>query len=114
MFDKTNKDFFTFISYLSYSEMGNKMTFDWTRVHWDTLVDRFGTGDRNFGRMVPGIVDGYNTDYGLWAAKDFFSVTDGGAGEGPREQALQKIESNIIWVESYIQDIDEWLSKKVL
>ena len=105
IYDKTKKDFFTFISYLSYSEMGNKMTFDWTRVHWDTLVDRFGTGDRNFGRMVLGIVDGYNTEYGLWAARDFFYVTDGGAGEGPREQALQKIESNISWVESYIQDI---------
>ena len=52
------QDFFNFIAYISYSDIGNQMTFDWTRVHWNDLVDRFGAGDRNFGRMVPGIVDG--------------------------------------------------------
>ena len=120
------QDFFNFIAYISYSDIGNQMTFDWTRVHWAELVERFGAGDRNFGRMVPGIVDGYimiiinillllfryNTEYGLWAANDFFKVTeeDAGAGAGPRENALDQIKSNIKWRENYIGEIQEWLN----
>ena len=68
------------------------MAFDWARVHWAELVERFTTGDRNFGRMVPNMVDYYNTEYGLWAASDFFKMTEGGAGEGPRATSLDKIQ----------------------
>ena len=64
--------------------------------------------------MVPGIVDGYNTPYGLWAASDFFAQTEAGAGEGPRSTALDQIESNIQWVEDYIGIIDAWLTSKQL
>jgi len=116
--DKTivlEQDFFTFISYIQgATTIGNQMAFDWARVHWDELDDRFSTGDRNFGRMVPGIVDGYNTPYGLWAATDFFAQTEAGAGEGPRSTALDQIESNIKWVEDYIGIIDAWLTSKQL
>jgi len=115
--DKTivlEQDFFTFISYISgATSIGNQMAFDWARVHWAELVERFSTGDRNFGRMVPGIVDGYNTAYGLWAASDFFAQTEGGAGEGPRATALDQIEANIQWVDDYIDIIDAWLSSKL-
>jgi len=106
------QDFFSFISYISYTTMGNRMVFDWARVHWAELVDRFSTGDRNFGRMVPNMVDGYNTEYGLWAASDFFLVTeaDAGAGEGPRANALQQIQANIQWVRDYVSVINDWLN----
>ena len=42
--DKTiilEQDFFTFIAYISYSSIGNMMTWDWTRVHWDELAMAF-------------------------------------------------------------------------
>ena len=48
------QDFFTFINYISYSALGQKMAWDWVRVHWHQLVERFGTNDRNFGRMAQG------------------------------------------------------------
>ena len=63
--------------------------------------------------MVPGIVDGYNTEYGLWAAQDFFGITEGGAGEGPRANALDQIRANIQWVDDYIDDIDGWLNQRL-
>ena len=110
--DKTiilEQDFFTFINYISYSDVGNHMTWDWTRVHWDYLVTRFGLNDRNFGRMAPNIVDEYNTEYQLWSVEDFFSVTEGGAGEGPRATAVSQIKANIIWINTYIDDIYYWL-----
>ena len=34
------QDFFTFINYISYSSIGQKMTWDWVRVHWSELVAR--------------------------------------------------------------------------
>ena len=50
--DKTlvlEQDFFTFISYISgATSIGNKMAFDWARVHWAELVDRFSTGKQVF------------------------------------------------------------------
>ena len=110
--DKTiilEQDFFTFIAYISYSDVGNKMTWDWTRVHWEYLEDRFTTGDRNFGRLAPNMVDEYNTEYQLWSVEDFFSVTVAGAGEGPRAGAISQIKSNILWMANYVDDIDNWL-----
>ena len=35
------QDFFTFINYISYSSIGQKMTWDWVRVHWNELVARW-------------------------------------------------------------------------
>ena len=110
------QDFFTFIAYISYSDVGNKMNWDWTRVHWEYLVDRFTTGDRNFGRMAPNMVDEYNTEYQLWSVEDFFKVTESqaGAGEGPRANAVNQIKSNILWMQNYIDDIDQWLDSQAL
>ena len=62
--DKTiilEQDFFTFINYISYSSVGEKMAWDWVRVHWAELVERFGTNDRNFGRLAPNIANDFKT-----------------------------------------------------
>lgn len=112
--DKTiilEQDFFTFINYISSSNVGEKMTWDWVRVHWAELVERFGTNDRNFGRLAPNIANGFKTEYGLWSASDFFQVTEeeAGAGEGPRKSTLAQIESNIEWIKNYESDVLEWL-----
>ena len=54
--DKTlvlEQDFFTFISYISgATSIGNKMAFDWARVHWAELVDRFSTGSYADFRLI--------------------------------------------------------------
>ncbi|CBY36432.1 unnamed protein product [Oikopleura dioica] len=112
--DKTiilEQDFFTFINYISYTTVGERMTWDWVRVHWAQLVERFGTNDRNFGRLAPNIANDFKTEYGLWSAADFFQVTeaDAGAGEGPRKSTIAQIESNIDWLENYESDILAWL-----
>ncbi|CBY13113.1 unnamed protein product [Oikopleura dioica] len=112
--DKTiilEQDFFTFINYISYTTVGERMTWDWVRVHWPQLVERFGTNDRNFGRLAPNIANDFKTEYGLWSAADFFQVTeaDAGAGEGPRKSTIAQIESNIDWLENYESDILAWL-----
>jgi hypothetical protein len=62
--DKTiilEQDFFTFINYISYTTVGERMTWDWVRVHWTQLVERFGTNDRNFGRLAPNIANDFKT-----------------------------------------------------
>ena len=34
------QDFFTVIGYISYNRDANRYLWDWTRVHYDELVDR--------------------------------------------------------------------------
>jgi len=73
--DKTiilEQDFFTFINYISYTTVGERMTWDWVRVHWPQLVERFGTNDRNFGRLAPNIANDFKTGTEIYLALTHF------------------------------------------
>ncbi|XP_076022170.1 glutamyl aminopeptidase [Genypterus blacodes] len=105
-----SQDLFTVVRYVSYNPLGKTMAWDWTTLNWQYLVNRYTINDRNLGRLLSSITTTYNTELQLWKMEHFFSLTtDAGAGEKPREQALETVRNNIEWVLRNEKEIERWL-----
>ncbi|XP_070776751.1 glutamyl aminopeptidase isoform X2 [Enoplosus armatus] len=109
-----SQDLFTVVRYVSYNPLGQSMAWDWTTLNWDYLVNRYTINDRNLGRLLSRITTTYNTESQLWKMEHFFSLTpDAGAGEMPRQQALETVRNNIEWIRRNENEIRGWLENNV-
>uniref|UniRef100_A0A3P9PC93 Aminopeptidase n=1 Tax=Poecilia reticulata TaxID=8081 RepID=A0A3P9PC93_POERE len=109
-----SQDLFTVVRYVSYNPLGQTMAWDWTTLNWDYLVSRYTINDRNLGRLPNRITTSYNTKLQLWQMENFFKLTpDAGAGQMPREQALETVRNNIEWIQKNEPEIQAWLESNV-
>ncbi|XP_034715058.1 glutamyl aminopeptidase [Etheostoma cragini] len=105
-----SQDLFTVVRYVSTNPLGQEMAWDWTTLNWDFLVNRYTINDRNLGRLLGRISTTYNTELQLWKMEHFFSLTpDAGAGQMPRQQALETVRNNIEWIRTNQNEIRTWL-----
>ncbi|XP_072261800.1 glutamyl aminopeptidase [Pyxicephalus adspersus] len=111
-----SQDALNVIYYISvYSKLGKQMAWDWVRINWDYLVNRYTINDRNLGRIVTRISGTFNTETQLWQMENFFErYPNAGAGETPRKQALETVKNNIEWVKNNKNGIKAWLDKNVV
>ncbi|XP_020857062.1 LOW QUALITY PROTEIN: glutamyl aminopeptidase [Phascolarctos cinereus] len=104
-----SQDVFTIIRYISYNSYGKYMAWDWIRLNWEYLVDRFTLNNRYLGRIVT-IAEPFNTEFQLWQIKTFFDkYPDAGAGAASRENVLETVNNNIEWLKLHREDIKQWL-----
>ncbi|KFP72501.1 Glutamyl aminopeptidase, partial [Acanthisitta chloris] len=104
-----SQDVFTVLRYISYNTYGKTMAWDWIRLNWQYLIDRFTINDRTFGRIVT-ISQTFNTELQLWQMENFFEkYPNAGAGESPRSQSLEQVKSNIEWLKENKEEIQTWL-----
>ncbi|XP_075056741.1 glutamyl aminopeptidase [Mixophyes fleayi] len=111
-----SQDALNVIYYISvYSKTGKQMAWDWSRINWNYLVDRYTINDRNLGRLLLRISGTFNTDSQLWQMNNFFErYPDAGAGVTPRKQALETVRNNIEWVAANKNGIKSWLEANVV
>jgi glutamyl aminopeptidase len=108
------QDFFTLIAYMSTNPAGRPLVWTWVQVHWPRLVKRFTISHRGLGRMVPGIVNSFNTPFQLEEVENFFKkYPEAGAGERGRSQALESIRTNIEWSKSGPEQIANWFHNNI-
>uniref|UniRef100_A0A803YM61 Aminopeptidase n=1 Tax=Meleagris gallopavo TaxID=9103 RepID=A0A803YM61_MELGA len=104
-----SQDVFTVVRYISYNTYGKTMAWDWIRLNWEYLVDRFTINDRTLGRIVT-ISQNFNTDLQLWQMENFFEkYPNAGAGESPRSQSIEQVKNNIQWLKENKEEIRVWL-----
>ncbi|NXS90821.1 AMPE aminopeptidase, partial [Jacana jacana] len=104
-----SQDVFTVLRYISYNTYGKTMAWDWVRLNWQYLVDRFTINDRNLGRIVT-ITQTFNTELQLWQMENFFEqYPNAGAGELPRSQSIEQVKNNIEWLKVNKEEIQRWL-----
>ncbi|XP_043917396.1 glutamyl aminopeptidase [Protopterus annectens] len=109
------QDVFTVLRYISFNKYGKTMAWDWTRLNWEYLVDRYTLNDRNLGRLISRITDSFNTELQLWQMESFFELyPEAGAGEMPRKQAHETLKNNIEWVHMNRKEIQDWLDTVVI
>lgn len=107
-----SQDFFSVIAYTAANPSALTIVWDFIRQKWEVLVDRFKITSRSLGRMVPGIVKNFNTEFQLNQIKDFFAkYPNAGAGERGRKQALETVQANIVWMSRNKKMFDEWLQE---
>ncbi|XP_061552400.1 glutamyl aminopeptidase [Phycodurus eques] len=108
------QDLFALVRYVSYNPMGQTMAWEWTTLNWEYLVNRYTINDRNLGRLLSQISTNYNTDLQLWKMEHFFSLNPiAGAGEMPRQQALERVRNNIKWIQMNENEIRVWLESNI-
>lgn len=109
-----SQDFFTVISYIASTPIGRNLAWDWVRMNWEYLVNRFSLGSRSLGRLTPTIVQYFNTQFKLQEVEAFWTkYPDAGAGARGRDQARESIQRNIAWMNNYSEQIDEWLRRQI-
>ncbi|XP_046874373.1 glutamyl aminopeptidase [Hypomesus transpacificus] len=109
-----SQDLFTVVRYVSLNKLGITMAWDWVTLNWNYLVQRYTINDRNLGRLLTRISSTYNTELQLWQMEHFFKLTpNAGAGEMPRQQALETVRNNIEWVRRNKEEIGVWLESNV-
>ncbi|CDQ59745.1 unnamed protein product [Oncorhynchus mykiss] len=108
------QDLFTVVQYVSLNRYGKTMAWDWVTLNWDYLVNRYTINDRSLGRLLTRISTTYNTELQLWQMAHFFKLNPNvGAGEMPRQQALETVKNNIEWVRRNKAEISSWLESNV-
>nr|XP_029531509.1 glutamyl aminopeptidase-like isoform X1 [Oncorhynchus nerka] len=108
------QDLFTVVQYVSLNRYGKTMAWDWVTLNWDYLVNRYTINDRSLGRLLTRISTTYNTELQLWQMAHFFKLNpNAGAGEMPRQQALETVQNNIEWVRRNKAEISSWLESNV-
>ncbi|KAG5265658.1 hypothetical protein AALO_G00244890 [Alosa alosa] len=109
-----SQDLFTVVRYVAGNKYGKTMAWDWTTLNWDYLVNRYTINDRSLGRLLTSISSTYNTELLLWKMEHFFAKTpNAGAGEMPRQQALETVRNNIEWMRLNKDEIQTWLENNV-
>ncbi|KFW60823.1 Glutamyl aminopeptidase, partial [Pygoscelis adeliae] len=104
-----SQDVFTVLKYISYNAYGKTMAWDWIRLNWQYLADRFTINDRNLGRIIT-ITQSFNTELQLWQMENFFEkYPNAGAGELPRSQSIEQVKNNIEWLKVNKEEIRMWL-----
>ncbi|XP_008939809.1 PREDICTED: glutamyl aminopeptidase [Merops nubicus] len=108
-----SQDVFTVLRYISYNTYGKTMAWDWIRLNWQYLVDRYTINDRNLGRIVT-ITQTFNTELQLWEMENFFETyPKAGAGELPRSQSIEQVKNNIEWLKVNKEEIRTWLETEL-
>ncbi|XP_067993542.1 glutamyl aminopeptidase [Melanerpes formicivorus] len=108
-----SQDVFTVLRYIASNVYGKTMAWDWIRLNWQDLVDRFTINDRNLGRIVT-ITQNFNTELQLWQMENFFEkYPNAGAGQSSRSQSIEQVEINIEWLKSNKEEIQRWLEAEL-
>lgn len=104
------QDYFTCIAAIASNRVGEPLAWDYVRLHWQEMVDRFGLNERYLGQMIPAITKNFATDIRLREMKEFFAqYPDAGAGERSRKSALATVQKNIKWLNTNLKPLSAWL-----
>ncbi|KAF4530281.1 hypothetical protein B566_EDAN018412 [Ephemera danica] len=104
------QDYFKVLEYISDNPVGTLIVWDYVRVNWPRMVDRFTVNNRYLGNLIPAITKTFDTELKLQEMHDFFAAyPDAGAGANARAQALERVEANIEWVKTYYPVVATWL-----
>ncbi|XP_051541059.1 endoplasmic reticulum aminopeptidase 1 isoform X2 [Myxocyprinus asiaticus] len=96
---------------VSKNPKGYKLAWEFLKTNWGKLVKKFDLGSSAISRMAVGITDQYSTREMLQEVQSFFSslAQDQGSRLRSIQQALEKIQENIRWMDKNILLLKAWL-----
>ncbi|XP_069840529.1 aminopeptidase N-like [Dendropsophus ebraccatus] len=112
-FNKIRKqDALSTINNVANNVVGQGLAWDFIRAKWGTLVNEIGAG-MSFGGLITTVSRRFSTDFELHQLIQFKQVNnDNGVGFGTAaralEQAIEKAQANIIWINQNRAAIKEW------
>ncbi|XP_026481876.1 glutamyl aminopeptidase-like [Ctenocephalides felis] len=107
------QDYFKCMSSISANPLSTDATWKYVQDNWQKMIDRFGLGERNLGRLIPSVTDRFTTEERLKEMNDFFAkFPEAGAGAAARKQALETVSNNIKWLKVNKDSVAKWLNER--
>ncbi|XP_013408526.1 uncharacterized protein LOC106172388 isoform X2 [Lingula anatina] len=102
------------IVYVARNHIGRGLAWDFIRSKWNFLMNDYGGGSFSFSSIIRGVTTHFNTQFELEKLNEFISSRDNlGSGQRAFEQAVEKTQANIKWMEANEQKLGDWLAANV-
>ncbi|XP_046380097.2 aminopeptidase N-like [Haliotis rufescens] len=107
------QDALNVLVYVSRNSIGQGLAWDFFRNRWETIRNDYGTAFFAFTRLIGGITESFNTPFQLKQLQTFVDThPDQGSGKRAFEQAMEKTNANIKWMDANVQSVQTWLKNQ--
>ncbi|XP_076133421.1 aminopeptidase N-like [Alosa pseudoharengus] len=99
------------INYIASNVAGQGLAWDWLRAHWKYFSQEHGGERVSFGNLIDGVTERFSTEYELQQLKQFqrdLTEDSLGSAYGALEQAIERTQANIKWVEEHKDTVLHW------
>ncbi|XP_067940049.1 aminopeptidase Ey-like isoform X2 [Watersipora subatra] len=94
--------------------IGGFLAWDWLRANWATLDEEFGSGIMMLGRFVSSATNNFFTQFDFEQVEAFVKMTgDLGTATRAFEQAKERTQNNIKYLERNQEALTDWLKANV-
>lgn len=94
---------------------GSQLAWRHVRMHWDSLLKKFGAGSFIMGSIIESTTGHFSTEFDYDSVKSFFRTRRNHVGSGKRalDQSMEQILINIQWRRDHEDDIRRWILDKL-
>lgn len=111
-----SQDFFRTLQTLAKNPWNTQLVWSYVKSNWEKLVERFTLNNRYMGSMVKYVTTRLGaSDVALQDIRAFFAKhPKAGSGARARQQALEKVEENVRWIDNHAALLHSWFLKQSL
>ncbi|XP_077996935.1 endoplasmic reticulum aminopeptidase 2-like [Glandiceps talaboti] len=102
------------ISVANNEHNGQNIAWQFFKDNWDELTKRYAGESFTMGKLIKGVISGFNTEEQLQEVRQFFDDhSDAGSGTRSIQQGIEIIEMNIDWLQNHEDDVTNWFKNNV-
>lgn len=95
-----------------YNKYGRDLTWRFVRSNWKKLVELFGVGSFAMANIISEVTSRFVTKFDYDEVHAFFENREVGAGKRAVKSSLERIYSNIKWLEKNEAKVEQWLKNQ--
>ncbi|XP_052805071.1 endoplasmic reticulum aminopeptidase 1-like isoform X2 [Mya arenaria] len=100
------------ISAVASSYTGQILSWRFVQKNWDILVKRYGDTSFMMASLIQSTCSNFDSKFDYNDVQEFFSTRYVASGERAVQQVLEKIHSNMEWINKYRSTVVGWLNMK--
>ncbi|KPP64677.1 hypothetical protein Z043_116954 [Scleropages formosus] len=103
------------INYIARNVVGQSLAWDFVRSQWSYISQEYGGGIMSLGSLIDGVTERFSTVFELQQLRQFQKDHgEGSFGSATRalQQAMERTEANIKWVQENKQTVLEWFRRE--
>ncbi|CAL8374319.1 unnamed protein product [Arctogadus glacialis] len=105
------------ITSIASNREGQDLAWGFVRDNWNYIHTQYGVGSFNFAALISGVTTRFSTAEELQQLVEFkqkHSATGFGSAELALNQALERTQANILWLQQNKQDVLQWFTNQTL
>lgn len=105
------QDTHTVLGVVAANTAGHLLTWHFLKSHWDAIYGLFKETTFSLDSILSALLPSFHTEYDYQEVKQFFGQIELQSGRLALDQALERIRSNIFWVEHVEPQLRHWLQQ---